>query len=109
MKGKRCETQLIFHLIKMSENIVNVFDKIFKKYNLNLNDFIDNYGKPEFDYKIKKLKQKVKAFHIFDDINGLNAFLIKSDDKVFSFGSTHFGCCGYRHNIVVNEPQIIPE
>ena len=93
----------------MSEIIVNVFDNIFKKYDLNLYEFIDNYEKPEFDFKLNEIKQEIRAFHIFDDINGLNALFITSDDKLFGFGSNHFGCCGFGHNIVVNEPQIIPE
>ena len=55
------------------------------------------------------VKMKIKIFHVFDDTNGYNVLYITSDDKVFGFGSNHFGCCGLGHNSVVNEPQIIPE
>ena len=57
----------------------------------------------------EEIKQKIKLFHIFDDIKGQNVLFITSDDKVFGFGSNCFGCCGLGHNSVVNEPQIIPE
>ena len=56
-----------------------------------------------------KLKKIVKAFHVFDDKNGLNVLFITSDDNVYGFGQNRFGCCGFGHNYVVNEPQVIPE
>ena len=93
----------------MSEIIEDFFDKVFIKYNLTLKEFIDIFERPDFDLKVNEVKQEIKAFHIFDDINGYNALFITSDDKVFGFGSNCFGCCGLGHNSVVNEPQIIPE
>ena len=92
----------------MSDIIEDFFDRIFIKYNLTLKEFIDNYGKPEFDFKVNQIKQEIKIFHIFDDKKGYNALFITSDDKVFGFGFNCF-CCGLGHNSVVNEPQIIPE
>ena len=56
-----------------------------------------------------KLKKVVKAFHVFDDKNGLNVLFITSDDKVYGFGQNTRGCCGLGHDNVVNEPQVIPE
>src|ERR1700692_410388 len=56
-----------------------------------------------------KLKKIVKAFHVFDDKNGLNVLFITSDDNVYGFGQNYCGCCGLGHNSVVNEPQVIPE
>ena len=58
---------------------------------------------------VPKLKKVVKAFHVFDDDEGLNVLFITSDDKVYGFGQNTFGCCGLGHNRVVNEPQVIPE
>ena len=56
-----------------------------------------------------KLKKVVKAFHVFDDFNGLNILFITSDDKVYGFGQNTWGCCGLGHSNFVNEPQVIPE
>ena len=62
-----------------------------------------------FEKISEEIKNKIKLFHVFDDIKGQNVLFITSDDKVFGFGSNYFGCCGLGHNSVVNEPQIIPE
>ena len=95
--------------MKMSDIVVEYFDKIFEKYSLTLKEFINFFENPEFDFEVSEVKKEIKAFHIFDDQKGYNVLFITSDDKVFGFGSNCFGCCGLGHNSVVNEPQIIPE
>ena len=63
-----------------------------------------------FDKISEEIKRKIEIFHVFTDVfHRQNVLFITSYDKVFGFGSNHFGCCGLGHNSVVNEPQIIPE
>ena len=64
---------------------------------------------PIFEKVEQNLKQKIKLFHVFDDINGYNVLFITSDDKVYGLGQNTFGCCGLGHNNVVDEPQVIPQ
>ena len=62
-----------------------------------------------FEKVDQNLKQKIRLFHVFDDIKGHNVLFVTSDDEVFGLGQNSFGCCGLGHNSVVNEPQVIPE
>ena len=55
------------------------------------------------------LKQKIKLFHIFDDINGFNVLFVTIDDQVYGYGQNTDGCCGLGHTNVVKIPQLIPE
>ena len=52
-------------------------------------------------------REKLKAFHVFDDKKGYNGLFITSDDKVYGFGQNTWGCCGLGHNTFVNEPQVL--
>ena len=56
-----------------------------------------------------QVKKEIKFFHVFNDTKGQNVLFVTKDDKVFSFGSNEFGCCGLGHNNGFKEPQIIPE
>ena len=72
-----------------------------------MSELLNNFS--IFEKISEEIKNEIKLFHVFDDIEDQNVLFITSDDKVFGFGSNCIGCCGLGHNSVVNEPQIIPE
>ena len=72
-----------------------------------MSELLNNFS--IFEKISEEIKNEIKLFHVFDDIDGQNVLFITSDDKVFGFGSNRFGCCGLGHNRVVNKPQGILE
>ena len=70
-------------------------------------DSIDNFE--IFDVISKELKKVIKLFYIFDGDKGHNVLFVTINDKVFGFGSNHYGVCGLGHQMQVNEPKLIEE
>ena len=72
-----------------------------------MSEIIDNFR--ICDVLSNELKKIIKRLYVFDDNKGYNVLFVTINDKVFGFGSNNFGVCGYGYEMVVNEPQIIPE
>ena len=72
-----------------------------------MSEIIDNFEVCEVIHK--KFKKIINKIYVFDDKKGLNVLFVTLYDKVFGFGSNDFGVCGFGHQMVVNEPNIIEE
>ena len=56
-----------------------------------------------------KLKKIIKKLYVLYDTKGYNVLFVTLNDKVFGFGSNKYGVCGFGHDMVVEEPQLIEE
>ena len=83
----------------------DISDVLFQERNqINILDVLEKRSKSN-----QIFREKLKAFHVFDEKNGSNGLFITSDDKVYCFGSNFYGCCDLGHNNYVDKPEVIPE